>query len=91
MKLVLIEWVDSSISPGGWHAVEKKGTRSVKFKSVGFISAKTKDSITLISHVSERNHPTALYQCYGEITIPRCAIKSIIKLKTRKNKHEEQI
>jgi len=81
MKLVLVKWVDSTIRIGGWHEVSKKGIRAVCHRSVGWISAKTKDSITLIPHLSEKNHPSAMFQCWGEITIPKAAIVKMKKLK----------
>ena len=74
MKLVEIEWVDSSIMTSGWHEVNQKGIRAVHHHSVGWIAAQTEDSLTLISHKSEKNHPTAIFQCWGEITIPKVAI-----------------
>ena len=45
-------------------------------KSVGWLVRKTKRYIHLVSH---RDHDST--QEYGMITIPRCAVKKITKLK----------
>lgn len=74
MKFLFVEWVDSCQS-GGWQAVEDlKSQRSLHCFSAGWMVSESKDSITLAANVSEKNHPTAFYQCNGVMTIPKKAI-----------------
>lgn len=73
-KMIYVEWVDSCQSHN-WQAVEElKSQRSLHCFSVGWIVAENKDSITLAANISEKNHPTAFYQCCGVMTIPQKAI-----------------
>ena len=74
MKLLFIEWEDSC-QGSGWAPVEKsQQTRSMRCFSVGWKVSESKDSITLAPHVSEKNHPSAFFQCCGTMTIPKRSI-----------------
>ena len=74
MKLLFIEWEDSCQGRGLEPTENFCHTRSMRCFSVGWKVAESKDSITLAPHVSEKNHPTAFFQCCGVMTIPKRAI-----------------
>lgn len=76
-KLIYVQWLDSCMGVNGWSTVESHvKARAAYFASIGWLIAETEDSITLASHISEDNHPTAEYQCCGVMTIPKVAITS---------------
>ena len=77
-KIIYVEWVDSN-QFAGWQEVEElKTQRAMHCFSVGWVVAESKDSITLATNITEENHPTAIYQCNGVMTIPK---KAIVKSK----------
>lgn len=73
-KMIYVEWVDSCQSHGWQEVEELKSQRALHCFSVGWVVAENKDSIALAANISEKNHPTAFYQCCGVMTIPKKAI-----------------
>jgi hypothetical protein len=76
MKLVAVEWVDSSHG-SHWKDLEAlpKMNRACWCKSVGWIACEDEDAITLVSHVD-----FAETQGNADMCIPRVAIKKIRRL-----------
>ena len=75
--VVHVEWVDSSM-PDGWQPASLKGDMKMKVcrcYSVGLLLSSTKESVTVAGHWGEDPE-----QACGIMTIPRCAIKSIVTL-----------
>ena len=75
MKLVLIDWVDSVGDGTRWRELDDiKKDKPVKIRSVGWILAETKESMTIVAHLSDSHGQ-------GEMTIPSEAIKKITVLR----------
>ena len=74
MDLVLVEWLDSRRGEG-WVRLDELESSVTKCRSVGWIIAKDRKSVTLAGHLGENPE-----QCCGDITIPRCAISGITPL-----------
>jgi hypothetical protein len=72
--LQLIEWNDShSPNTSGWLSVDEVDTRPLKLKSVGYVIAECKRSVTLAAHVSASKNCD---QVCGVMSIPKsCIIK----------------
>jgi len=71
MKIVNIKWIDSSTAPIGWeYRDELLPLKPAICETVGYVTEKTKQYITICSTISET-------QILGRITIPR---KSILKM-----------
>jgi len=83
MKLVLVDWVDSS-SVHGWTPLTelmRSGT-NLMCATVGWEIKKTKEAIHLISSLAFNNAPNGEVDSgAGNITIPLCSIKKIWTLK----------
>lgn len=79
MKIVKVEWVDSSGVQGGWQFREDFSTELVKVSTVGYLIEESSELIAVALNVGEPtiNSPE---QINGVITIPRCAITSISSL-----------
>lgn len=77
MRLVLVEWLDSRRGEG-WTRLEdlELDNAIIKCKSVGWVLAQDRSSLTLAGHIGE--NPA---QCCGDMTIPR---KAILKIRTLK-------
>ena len=77
MELVLVEWLDSRRGEG-WSRLEdlRADLEVTHCKSVGWVVAKDKSSLTLAGHIAENPE-----QCCGDMTIPSSAILSIVNLK----------
>jgi hypothetical protein len=78
--LVLIEWLDSRRGEG-WVRVGDLNATVIKCKSVGWVVAKDADSLTLAGHLGEEPE-----QCCGDLTIPKCSIRSIATLRATRKK-----
>lgn len=73
-KLVLIEWLDSRRGEG-WVRLDELDVSITKCKSVGWIIAKDKTSVTLAGHIGENPD-----QCCGDLSIPLRAVQRITPL-----------
>jgi hypothetical protein len=69
LKLVYLEWVDSSGSTDGWYHLKDFEPNLVWCKSVGWVVYETDEYITVLPHMGDES------QGRGELTIPVCAIK----------------
>jgi hypothetical protein len=78
--LVLVEWSDSRRGEG-WVRLDELNGTITKCKSVGWIVAKDSKSLTLAGHLGENPE-----QCCGDLTIPKCSIRSITPLQAVKRK-----
>lgn len=79
-RLVLVEWIDS-YSLNNWRPLDTIDASVLHCRSVGWVAAESKESITLVASVSgEKNGDVRLCGC-GDISIPRCAIRKITRLK----------
>lgn len=76
-RLVFIQWVDSS-SVHGW-SFDDPNVANLVVHSVGWIIAETSKSVVICSHITDEENP----QRNSAMTIPRCSILSIKKIKTR--------
>lgn len=73
-KLVLVEWEDSRRGEG-WVRLEELENTITRCRSVGWIIAKDKTSLTLAGHMGVDPE-----QCCGDLTIPMRAILKMIPL-----------
>jgi hypothetical protein len=74
-KLVIVEWLDSSLTDGRWeHRDDIHKMKPAKCTSVGFILDDAKTYITLVGTMSK-------HAVLGRLTIPRVAIVSMRKLR----------
>lgn len=73
--LVLVKWLDSHRGDG-WRS-EPPDTDTCTVNSVGWLTAKSKHAIVISPHMTTDTPP----QRCGEMTIPRCAVVSIKKIK----------
>lgn len=77
---VLIEWVDSVGIDDDWRCesdgFEFEHTKLAPCRSVGYIVKKTSEEISIASHVALQEDR----QYCGIMTIPTCAVKTVIKL-----------
>ena len=78
MQLVLVEWLDSRRGEG-WTRIDDlcADLEATRCKSVGWIIAQDKNSLTLAGHLAENPE-----QCCGDMTIPAKAILSVSPLRT---------
>ena len=77
LPLVLIEWLDSHYAPQ-WHT-GKPAKRPLTCFSAGWLTHDGKRCKTIAAHITDEDEP----QRSGEMTIPACAILSIVTLNTR--------
>jgi hypothetical protein len=80
-RLVLIEWLDSRRGEG-WVRLDELESTVTRCRSVGWIVAKDKQSVTLAGHIGESPD-----QCCGDLTIPRRAISKITQLSPLPESH----
>lgn len=73
-ELVMIEWLDSRRGDG-WVRLDDLDDSVTECRSVGWVVAKDKRSLTLAGHIGRNPE-----QCCGDLTIPRCAISKITPL-----------
>ena len=70
-SLYVVDWWDHCSSSGSWSSLEQvKAMAPVLIRSVGFIVAETKDTITLVAHSDSIGHNVA-----GDICILKACIK----------------
>lgn len=76
MKLVLIEWIDSSSAPDGWNRLDelKISTKPIRCRSVGWLLHEGNDAKTLVAHISGESDQHNNARACGDMTIPNCAI-----------------
>lgn len=75
---VLVEWVDS-FRGVNWEPLDDSTIIPPTHFSVGWIEKQDKDYVKILPHVSV--YPSGHKNGFGDMTIPRCAIKKITKLK----------
>ena len=80
MKLVMIDWEDSSaIGHGVWHdvAIAKSDNNkdALLCRSVGWLLVDTKDSKVIVAHQSFGGPDGLLNQISGDMIIPTSAIR----------------
>lgn len=80
MRLVLIEWVDSS-GGSGWIPVDEIEEEPIIIRSVGWVLRETKDIIVIAAHHGQRNGRTTPEQVHSEMKIPKVAIKRVRNLR----------
>ena len=74
-KIVLAEWVDSTM-PHGWNQGEPK-SEALRCKSAGLLMVANRDVVTIAGSWGPEDDP----QRAGEITIPAKALVSLRELK----------
>lgn len=77
--IVLIEWYDSALGFQGWKQIKEQSHSMTIIQSVGFLIEDKKKYKVLYPHMGLDNQLEAFGS--GDILIPTCAIKSIIKIK----------
>ena len=83
MKLVIVNWMDSSSRTGWWNIGAIKKDKVLLCRSVGWIVKENKEHIVLAPHITDwRKHKNLKIQGSGIISIPMKAIKKIETLKT---------
>jgi hypothetical protein len=78
LELVLIEWLDSRRGEG-WVRLDELESNVTSCRSVGWIIARDKTSVTLAGHLGENPD-----QCCGDLTIPRRSISKITPLSLKR-------
>lgn len=76
MKLVLVEWVDSSVC-GGWDTLDgirKHSAKGQGCRSVGWVSDESEATLVVVPHLTD---DSGVAQGAGAMAIPRVAIQSI--------------
>ncbi len=78
MKLVLIEWIDTSAGRG-WQPLEDidKDCQPVYRRSVGWLLADKNGCKTIVPHISEETNGDIMMNACGDIIMPT---KSIVKM-----------
>ena len=86
MRLVFVEWLDSSGCSAGWQELEGASGRPVTCKSVGWLFHDAKDCKVIIPHLSvpAKNCPA---QGAGDMTIPA---KSVVRMVTLREPKPER-
>ncbi|MDD5353321.1 MAG: hypothetical protein PHS93_09195 [Candidatus Omnitrophica bacterium] len=81
-KLTLIEWEDSYSTDDKWKSVSAmpKPKRMICV-SVGWIIKETKNNILIIPHLSDINNKNSSGTGFGEMVIPKSAIRKRKELK----------
>jgi hypothetical protein len=78
MKLVLVEWMDSS-SFNGWNSLEyiRDQSREPLFcRSVGWLVDRNRKTITLAASLSGEKNPGVRVKGSGDISIPmKCVVR----------------
>ncbi len=80
MKLVLIEWLDSSSCRGGWQPLDelKENSGAVRCRSVGWLLSESGGSKVLVPHISGDEKDGVRPFGKGDIAIPE---KAILRMK----------
>lgn len=80
MKLVLIEWLDSSSCRAGWRALDelKRDSGAVRCRSVGWLVSERNASKVLVPHISGDEQDGVRPYGKGDIAIPN---KAIVKMR----------
>lgn len=82
--LVMIDWIDSYGCSTDWRELEAlKKDQPMVCKSVGWLLAgdiNNAQFVTIVPHVTPGDHERANQQGCGDMTIPRRAITSMIRL-----------
>ncbi len=79
MKLVLIEWVDSAFAQGWMSKRAAKSHRFSKITSIGILLNDDSEKVTIMQSVSDKD------DAGDGLTIPKCCIKRMRKLKLESN------
>lgn len=81
-RLVLIEWLDAYGCSTDWREIPSIiEDQPMLCRSVGWIVAKGKTSLTIVPHLSPSDHGRSEEQGCGDMTIPIRCIKRIIMLR----------
>ena len=85
MELVLVEWVDSHSSPGGWLFIDDIIDRedNLYCRSVGWIVKETEELITLVPHIAGEVNGNLRLSGRGDLTIPCIAITKMVVLRKK--------
>jgi hypothetical protein len=75
MKLVLIEWIDSHSNGKGWVNINAFDPENSVVYSVGWLVHDDEKSKVIMPHISIDTD-----ECYGVMTIPTVAVRSITQL-----------
>lgn len=79
MRLVLIEWVDSSLTHERWTRLDDARPDLGVVRSVGWLHYDGADCKQLIAHHIAETETVAEQGC-GGMTIPSCAIRRMVDL-----------
>lgn len=83
-KLVAVEWVDSYGCGAEWEEMPVRAPSAHHCYSVGWMTAKTKDVVVIVPHISPENAEIGgNEQGCGDMTIPRCAVRKIVNLEPK--------
>lgn len=80
MKLVIVEWMDSSQGEG-WTPVSEIEDGCIAIRSVGWVLRETKDVLVIAPHHGERLGRDTPEQACGYMKIPKLAVKRVRELK----------
>ena len=82
-KLVLIEWEDSYGGNGRWTDIDEMEPEPLTIISVGYLIHDLEHSKVVVPHLTNKEHPTALYAGQGQMTIPTRCIRRVQELQPK--------
>jgi hypothetical protein len=71
MKLIAVEWIDSS-GANGWNRVSETPQAPERIRSIGWVIAESDESITIAPHMTTDQDDQ---NCMGALTIPKACIQ----------------
>ncbi len=79
MKLVLIEWMDSTGCSTNWQELEVIGRpKPLSCRSVGWLCHEGADSVVIVPHSADVEDGKK--QGCGDMTIPKCCVLRMVEL-----------
>jgi len=77
MRLVIVDWVDSTAGEGWKTLREMKGAENgLTCRSVGWILKESKECLVIVPHIAGESLDDPQFQVRGDMSIPkRCILK----------------
>ena len=88
-RLVYIEWQDSYGCSPDWENLEDCSAVPMVCRSVGWLVHDDEKCKVVVPHLNEANHPNAVLQGCGDMTIPTVAVVTMVDLKKMKQRKKK--
>lgn len=85
-RLVYVEWQDSYGCSPDWEDLENCSPVPMVCRSVSWLIHDNKKCKVVVPHLNEADHPNAVLQGCGDMTIPTAAIVKMVDLQVKRNK-----